>query len=297
MGAERKAEVKRVLPKLALGLLAVGSFALPIFRSGGRTGLSFWGWVNNHLIFGPPVEYVPLEDYSRELEGTFPWYPVQEEVKTFARMEEAMAYFKTDQVAVEEMVKNGVISIIAGDSKLQQYDDLLADVRHDHNYHSIRSLVQPDDPEVRDIARVLVQAPDFITGTQEFVNSFTTYRPQVGDYWATPGETLAQEAGDCDDKAILLCSLLRNYYAPDQVFCAFGLWRVGGKTSGHMWVVTEGEGGEDRIIEATARPSKPLRGKYIIHGIFNDKYAFSTKTGIREFDLKPIELAEAALRR
>jgi len=292
MEPERVKELKRVAPRLFLGLLAVESFALPIFRSGGRTGLSFMGWLVNHTVFGPPVEYVPVEDYARELEGTFPWYPVKESTQTFRTMEEAMAYFKTDQVAVKEMLKNGAISIVAGDSKLQQYDDLLADVRYDQKYHSIRSLVQPDDPEVRDIARVLVQAPDFITAAQEFVNSFTTYRSEVGDYWAEPKETLAETAGDCDDKSILLCSILRNYIPPDKVYCAFGLWKMGDKTTGHMWDITEGEDGDDRILEATAGPEKSSRGKYILHGMFNDQYCFATDIGLREFDLKPVEMAE-----
>jgi len=212
-------------------------------------------------------------------------------------MEEAMAYFKTDQVAVEQMVKEGAISIIAGNSKLKRYDDLLADVRRDSKYHSIRSLVQPNDPEVRDVARVLVQAPDFLTAAQEFVNSFTTYRAEVGDYWEMPGETLAERGADCDGKAILLVSLLRNYIPPDRVYCAFGLWRAGNETTGHMWVITEGKDGEDRIVEATAPPSKPSKGKYILHGMFNDTYCFSTDIGLREFDLKPVEIAELALRR
>jgi len=632
--AERTKELKRVAPRLFLGLLAVESFALPIFRSGGRTELSFWSWVVNHTVFGPAVEYVPVERYSREIEGIFPWYPVKESTQTFRTMEEAMAYFKTDQVVVKEMVKNGAISIIAGDSKLQQYDDLLADVRHDQKYHSIRSLVQPNDSEVRDVARVLVQAPDFIAATQEFVNSFTTYRSEVGDLWTTPAETLAARAGDCvtgdtpvwikvndqvslaevrellpngsdyaqfggiemftpsgfaplvsirrkgkretirvlsssdigmtsdhqilvnpylheagrykkagivgldqlvklyppmvhaegenseweyevgwayglffadgssslrhrvqtlggeswrivnassdyldrasaafgklfpaiifpirsydsygegsdvnssrfkgkrvktlycldallkvdsqkgirakfvrnflnevynafhikrvpafilngsvsmargfwdgtlagdgeqngmritahnklssfglsvilrklgttgcvrpdhssvrvwpdgkspslrldsgmqevfdvatstgefvaadvavkncDDKAILLASILRNYIPPDKVYCAFGLWRAGKEATGHMWIITEGEDGEDRVVEATAGPEKPSRGKYILHGMFNDTYAFSTDVGLREFDLKPVEMAELTVRR
>jgi len=295
--AERAAELKRVLPKLFLGLVAVESFALPIFRSGGRTGLSFWSWVVNHTVFGPPVEYVPAEDYSRELEGTFSWYPVKVSTETFRTMEEAMAYFKCGETSVKELVNNGAISIVAGDSKLQQYDDLLADVRRDQKYHSIRSLVQPNDQEVRDIARVLVQAPDFITAAQAFVNSFVPYSLEVGDYWSEPGEVLAAKTGDCDCMSILLCSILRNYIPADQVYCAFGLWNMGGKTTGHMWVFTEGEDGEDRIVEATAGPEKPGKGKYIMHGMFNDRYAFSTDIGLREFDLKPVEMAEVSARR
>jgi len=287
--AERAAELKKVLPKLALGLIAVESATLPIFRSGGRTGLSFMGWLVNHTVFGPPVEYVPVENYARELEGIFPWYPVKESTQTFRTMEEAMAYFKTDQVAVKEMLKNGAISIIAGDSKIKRYDDLLADVRHDQKYHSIRSLVQPNDQEVGDVARVLVQATDFISVAQEFVNSFTTYRSEVGDYWETPGETLAERGADCDGKAILLCSILRNYIPPDKVYCAFGLWRVGKEATGHMWVITEGEDGDDRIVESTAGPEKSPMGKYVLHGMFNDQYCFSTDIGLREFDLRVAE--------
>jgi len=228
------------------------------------------------------------------MEGIFPWYPVKEQVETFRTMEEAMTYFKTAQVTIEQMVKNGAISIVAGDSKIKRYDDLLADVRHDHEYHSIRSLVQPDDPDVRDIARVLVQASDFISTVQEFVNSFTSYRSEVGDYWTEPWEMLSARAGDCDDSAILLCSILRNYIPPDQVYCAFGLWAMGGKTEGHMFVVTKGEGGEDRILESTAPPGKSTRGKYVIYGMFNDCYCFSTDIGLKEFDLKTVEEKEGS---
>ncbi|TET43290.1 MAG: hypothetical protein E3J60_00590 [Dehalococcoidia bacterium] len=302
MEAERAKELKRVAPRLFLGLVAVESFTLPIFRSGGRTELSFWGWLVNHTIFGPPVEYVPEEDYSRELEGVFAGYPVQGHVQTFRTMEEAMAYFKIGEESIKQLVKNGAISIVAGDSKMKRYDDLLGDVRHDHEYHPIRSLVQVDDPEVREVARVLVQATDFISAAQEFVNSFTTYGSEVGDFWRTPSETLEKSESlddpgvDCDDSAILLCSILRNYIPPDEVYCAFGLWAMGGKTDGHMFVVTKGEGGEDRILESTAPPGKSTRGKYVIYGMFNDCYAFSTDIGLKEFDLKTVELAESLRR-
>lgn len=297
MQAERLAEVKQVFPRLLIGLVVVESFTLPIFRSGGRTGLSFWQWVVNHTVFGPAVEYVPREQYARELEGSILGYPVKEHIETFRTTEEAMAYFKCGAQLVKGLVENGAISIVVGESKIKRYDDLLADVRNDGRFHSIRTLVQPDGLEVRDVARVLVQAPDFVNAAQTFVNSFTTYGSEVGDYWGTPAETLAAQAGDCDCLAILLCSMLRNYMPPEKVYCAFGLWTLRGETTGHMWVVTEDENGEDRIIEATAGPERPSKGKYVLYGMFNDKYAFSTDMGLREFDLKPVQLAEVALRR
>ena len=297
MEPERTRDLRRVAPRLLLGLLAVESFTLPIFRSGGRTELSFWGWVKNHTIFGPPVEYVPVEDYARELQGVFTWEPVNNTAQIFTSMEEAMAYFQSGETRVKELVKYGAISIVAGSGQIKQYKDLLANVRNDEKFHSVKSLVQADAPEVRDIARVLVQAKDFIAAAQEFVDSFTTYQNEVGDYWTTPTELLAAQAGDCDDKAILLCSILRNYLPPDQVYCAFGLWILDGETTGHMWVVTEGENGDDRIIEATAGPERNTRGKYVLHGMFNDKYAFSTEIGLREFDLKSVEIESSLARR
>jgi len=42
--------------------LFLASF-LPIWRSGLRDSLNFWGWVLNHTVWGPPVEYIPEEDY------------------------------------------------------------------------------------------------------------------------------------------------------------------------------------------------------------------------------------------
>jgi len=58
---------KGAIKGLVITFIIVESFTLPIFQSGGRTGLTFWSWVVNHSIFGPPVEYVPEEDYAREL--------------------------------------------------------------------------------------------------------------------------------------------------------------------------------------------------------------------------------------
>lgn len=178
---------------------------------------------------------------------------------------------------------------ISSNGHLRMYDGLLANVRRDGRYHSISSLVNPDEPETREIARVLVQSPDFIEAAQEFVHTFTVYSREIGDFWGRPEETLEARAGDCDCLAILLVSILRNYIPADQVFVAFGLWNQTGKADGHAWVVVEGKDAEDMIVEATAGPGHPTRGKYILHAIFNDKYTFSTDVGMREFDLHPVE--------
>jgi len=63
---DKKVQISGALIMTALVL----SFTLPIFRSGGRTNLNFWEWIINHTVLSPnKVEYVPEEDYMRELNG------------------------------------------------------------------------------------------------------------------------------------------------------------------------------------------------------------------------------------
>ncbi len=52
--------------KTKTGLVGIGILSLlPIFRSGGREKLNAWEWLWNHTIWGPPVEYIPEEDYKK----------------------------------------------------------------------------------------------------------------------------------------------------------------------------------------------------------------------------------------
>ena len=113
---------------------------------------------------------------------------------------------------------------------------------------------------------------------------------EVFDLATETGEFVAADIAvkNCDDKAILLVSLMRNQLAAEQVFCAFGYWGRNGRRDGHMWVVMEGQGEADRIIEATASPGAPQKGKYYLEAMFNDKYTFSYPVGIKDFNLVPI---------
>ena len=49
--------------------IAILSGFLPVWRSGGRKNLSFYGFVLNHTIYGPQIEYVPEEDYQKAFMG------------------------------------------------------------------------------------------------------------------------------------------------------------------------------------------------------------------------------------
>lgn len=97
----QKGEFKR----FAIAALVVTSFTLPIFRSGGRTGLTFWGWIINHTILGPPVEYVPEEDYAKELKGVTITRGVRV-APSEANIERVMANYQLSRQSAIEMLSH-----------------------------------------------------------------------------------------------------------------------------------------------------------------------------------------------
>jgi hypothetical protein len=178
-------------------------------------------------------------------------------------------------------------------AQLQEYDDLLANVRWDNRFHSVRNLVQPFDPDVIELSHILHVAPNFPEAAHAFVHSYTTYGEEPGDFWRTPAESLdmsaRKEGIDCDDSAILLASLLRNYLPPDRVFCAAGIWTKNGRGGGHMWVEVARPGGGHDILESTASSLKAPYGLYETSVLFNDEFAFATKRGLSMFGMIPVE--------
>jgi len=91
-----------------------------------------------------------------------------------------------------------------------------------------------------------------------------TYRSDDGEFWYTPSETLRQRAGDCDDSAILLVSMLRQFYPADRVYVAVGPYRG----LGHAWVELDGQ-----ILEATYTYAHPVADpqNYHAYALFNDQ--------------------------
>lgn len=98
---EEKAQWKKV----AIGALIFASFTLPLFRSGGKTGLTFWGWVRNHTIFAPPgPEYVPEEDYKAEMQGV----EMPRQLSSTSQIEGAMAYYQISEPSARELLSHQV---------------------------------------------------------------------------------------------------------------------------------------------------------------------------------------------
>lgn len=97
----------------------------------------------------------------------------------------------------------------------------------------------------------------------DYVCRNVTYKSDDGEFWYFPDETLARRAADCDDSAILLCSLLRNFYPPDRVYVVAGTYRG----LGHAWVELDGQ-----ILETTYTFAHEVPDPQNYHGLvkFND---------------------------
>ena len=86
---------------------------------------------------------------------------------------------------------------------------------------------------------------------------------QANDFWAFPSETLTTKIGDCDDKSILLVSLLRRYNV--WAYATVGTFQG----AGHMWVVA---GRRNKVLETTApRPIEPEATPYVPMFRFNER--------------------------
>ena len=89
-----------------------------------------------------------------------------------------------------------------------------------------------------------------------------SYRSDDGEFWFFPGESLTRGAGDCDDSANLLTSLLRsadyNAYTVVGSYCGFG----------HAWTELDGQ-----ILETTFTYAHPVLDphNYRAYAEFNDQ--------------------------
>ncbi len=84
-----------------------------------------------------------------------------------------------------------------------------------------------------------------------FVSDAVAYQPgKRRDPWQFPDETLALKAGDCEDRAFLIASLLLAAGVSSfNVRVAFGQMVVDGKAHDHIWVVYKNERGHWTVIE------------------------------------------------
>ncbi len=108
--------------------------------------------------------------------------------------------------------------------KLKIYDMTVFITPDSENIISFANKISTNDP---------IQIYKFVRDEIKYVDDYLTYDYRF-EYWQFPEETLRLRTGDCEDQAILLCTLLRaKGYEPEEVKVVFGLTS---SNTGHAWV-------------------------------------------------------------
>lgn len=121
----------------------------------------------------------------------------------------------------------------------------LVAVRYPGQWHNLQDFVQPDNPDV--IAVYSQIGPD-PWALYDWVCKSVSYRLDLGEFFQFPSETLARGAGDCEDSAVLLTSLIRAGGVPN---CYVALGSLEGY--GHAWCAHSGQ-----ILESTYTQARPV---------------------------------------
>ncbi len=123
-------------------------------------------------------------------------------------------------------------------SRVQYRDGLYyVAVRNPGEWHEIREFIQPSNP---DIIAFYSQIGSDVWNCLDFVCRNISYRRDIGEFWQLPSETIATGQGDCEDSAMLLTSLLKNFTNAHVVLGSLQGW-------GHAWGASE----EGEILETT----------------------------------------------
>ena len=131
--------------------------------------------------------------------------------------------------------------------------------------------VTPDDPMVNDVVIQITGGWSDSTNLEEYwddlkkmydwvtfnvkysYDSPSPLMPEIGgsvswinDFWRFPNETIRDKRGDCEDQALLLASMIRNYGGK-----RYAVWVVGwtGGSSSHLAVALPVRGGDIAILD------------------------------------------------
>ena len=151
-----------------------------------------------------------------------------------------------------------LVRVFALGRRVYQDGQYLVSVRFPGQRHDIRSFVQPDNPDV--VAVYSKIGPD-AWQLLDFVCRHVSYKSEVGEHWQFPSETLDREEGDCEDSALLTCSLLKNF---NDGYVALGDYQG----YGHAWCQLNGQ-----IYETTYTRAQPVPDPehYIPYVLFDDR--------------------------
>ena len=161
----------------------------------------------------------------------------------------------------------GAVSLVIGFMTLSRtigqriyYQDgqYLVSVRFPGQWHDLREFIQPNNP---DVMAIYSQVGPDIWGCLDWVCRNISYRQDIGEWWSFPTETIKRTSGDCEDSAILTCSLLKNF---NDGYVALGDYQG----YGHAWCQLNGE-----ILETTYTRARlaPDPEHYIPYVLFDDQ--------------------------
>ena len=112
---------------------------------------------------------------------------------------------------------------------------ILEDARGKHRIDIRNFFVNPNTFELQQVAAQFKRVPEWkrVFRLKEWVKRNIKAKPEKGEFWKFPFETLRDKEGDCEDLAILLANLL--------IASGIEAWRVrlcAGKTKAgpHVWV-------------------------------------------------------------
>ncbi|MBA7475772.1 hypothetical protein ES707_11145 [subsurface metagenome] len=161
----------------------------------------------------------------------------------------------------------------------------LVAVRYPGEWHEIREFIQPDNPDV--IACYSQIGPN-VWSCLDFVCRNISFRKDIGEFWQLSSETLTKKEGDCEDSAILLTSLLKNFTNAYVVLGNLQGW-------GHAWAASE----EGEILETTYTRATivPDPENYCPYVYFSDQEVIEMWPGaLREvFELRHNEATKLSL--
>jgi len=160
----------------------------------------------------------------------------------------------------------------------------LVSVRYPGQWHDLREFVQPDNP---DVAAIYGETGPDIWGCLDWVCRSISYRRDIGEWWSFPSETVKRGDGDCEDSAILACSLLKNF---NDGYVALGDYQG----YGHAWCQLGGQ-----ILATTYTRARPVPDPehYIPFVLFDDQDVIELWPGALEdiFSLRRNEVTKLNL--
>lgn len=131
---------------------------------------------------------------------------------------------------LEESINQRKLSITNLNNQIIYYEKL--------KKYDMTVFITPENQKVKFLAdKMQTKDPasiyQYVRDNIGYVEDYATHEYRF-EYWQLPEETLNLGTGDCEDQAILLCTLLRaKGYSPEDVKVVFGLTS---SASGHAWV-------------------------------------------------------------